>query len=83
MEGWFVGFVIDDPTLWAAVKRGERPQFSIGGSAQSKEISDADVMKLTKNHGRDPEEPQMTRILEKIKLSEVSLVDSVLGTAST
>jgi hypothetical protein len=32
-EGWFVGFRIDDPGLWAAHKRGERPELSIGGTA--------------------------------------------------
>lgn len=33
LEGWWVGFKTDDPGLWAAVKRGERPEFSIGGKA--------------------------------------------------
>jgi hypothetical protein len=31
--GWWVGFKVDDPDLWAAHKRGERPEFSIGGAA--------------------------------------------------
>lgn len=31
-EGWWVGFYVDDDTTWDAIKRGERPEFSIGGS---------------------------------------------------
>jgi hypothetical protein len=31
--GWWVGFKVDDDALWAAHKRGERPEFSIGGGA--------------------------------------------------
>jgi hypothetical protein len=31
--GWWVGFKVDDDDLWAAHKRGERPEFSIGGGA--------------------------------------------------
>lgn len=31
--GWWVGFKVDDPELWAAHKRGDRPEFSIGGAA--------------------------------------------------
>lgn len=31
--GWWVGFKVDDDNLWAAHKRGERPEFSIGGGA--------------------------------------------------
>jgi Putative phage serine protease XkdF/Phage Mu protein F like protein len=31
--GWWVGFKVTDPDLWAAHKRGERPEFSIGGAA--------------------------------------------------
>jgi hypothetical protein len=30
-EGWWVGFYVDNDELWAAHKRGERPEFSIGG----------------------------------------------------
>lgn len=29
--GWLVGFKVDDDDLWKAIKRGERPEFSIGG----------------------------------------------------
>jgi len=36
--GWWVGFQIDDDALWAAHKRGERPEFSIGGRAVSVDI---------------------------------------------
>lgn len=32
-EGWWVGYLVDSPDLWSAVKRGERPEFSIGGAA--------------------------------------------------
>lgn len=31
VEGWWVGFKVDDPELWQAHKRGERPEFSMGG----------------------------------------------------
>jgi hypothetical protein len=31
--GWWVGFKVSDAELWAAHKRGERPEFSIGGAA--------------------------------------------------
>jgi len=31
VEGWWVGFKVDNTDLWAAHKRGERPEFSIGG----------------------------------------------------
>ena len=32
-EAWWAGYKVDDPNLWAAYKRGERPEFSIGGAA--------------------------------------------------
>jgi len=32
--GWWVGFKVDDPRVWAGYKRGERPEFSIGGVGQ-------------------------------------------------
>jgi len=31
-EGWFGGFKVDDEDVWKAVKQGEYPAFSIGGS---------------------------------------------------
>lgn len=31
-EGWFGGFKIHDETLWEAIKQGNYPAFSIGGS---------------------------------------------------
>lgn len=34
MEGWWVGFYVDADDLWAAHKRGERPEFSIGGKGR-------------------------------------------------
>lgn len=36
--GWWVGFRVDDGALWDAVKRGERPEFSIGGAANPVEV---------------------------------------------
>lgn len=38
--GWWTGFKIHDKELWAAHKRGERPEFSIGGAAIPVEIED-------------------------------------------
>lgn len=32
--GWFVAFKVDDDKLWEAHKRGERPEFSIGGQSR-------------------------------------------------
>jgi hypothetical protein len=34
IDGWWVGFLVDDDGVWDAHKRGERPEFSIGGRAQ-------------------------------------------------
>lgn len=34
IEGWWTGFLVDDKETWKAHKRGERPEFSIGGVAQ-------------------------------------------------
>lgn len=31
LQGWWVGFKVDDQRLWHAIKSGDRPQFSIGG----------------------------------------------------
>jgi hypothetical protein len=36
--GWWTGFKVDNAEVWAAHKRGERPEFSIGGKAQSIEV---------------------------------------------
>jgi hypothetical protein len=36
--GWWVGFKVHDKELWAAHKRGERPEFSIGGAAIPVEV---------------------------------------------
>lgn len=33
LVGWWVGFKVDDPNVWEAHKRGDRPEFSIGGKA--------------------------------------------------
>lgn len=37
--GWWVGFKIDDPGVWAKVKSGEYRAFSIGGSGQREEVN--------------------------------------------
>lgn len=36
--GWFVGFRVDDPEVWQANKRGDLPEFSIGGSGKRIEV---------------------------------------------
>lgn len=36
--GWWVGFKVSDADLWSAHKRGERPEFSIGGAAIPVEV---------------------------------------------
>jgi len=33
IHGWWTGFYVHDDELWAAFKRGELPEFSIGGQA--------------------------------------------------
>ena len=38
--GWWVGFKVDDDELWAAHKRGDRPEFSIGGRAVPVDVTD-------------------------------------------
>jgi hypothetical protein len=37
--GWWVGFKVHDEDVWAAHKRGERPEFSIGGAAIHEEVA--------------------------------------------
>lgn len=37
MSAWWTGFHVDSDALWAAHKRGDRPEFSIGGSAVSRQ----------------------------------------------
>jgi len=36
--GWWIGFKVDDPEVWAAHKRGDLPEFSIGGRALREEV---------------------------------------------
>jgi hypothetical protein len=36
-EGWFTGFKVAAPEVWDAYRRGELPEFSIGGLAVSEE----------------------------------------------
>lgn len=52
--GWWVGFKVHDTELWAAHKRGERPEFSIGGAAIPVEVDQ--VVKNTRGRriGRIP-----------------------------
>lgn len=38
--GWWVGFKIDDPDVWAKVKSGEYRAFSIGGTGIREEVTD-------------------------------------------
>jgi len=38
LEGWWIGFKVDDEGVWQAYKRGELPDFSIGGTAIPQEI---------------------------------------------
>lgn len=38
MEGAWVGYQVDDDNVWAAHKRGELPEFSIGGAAVPVEV---------------------------------------------
>jgi hypothetical protein len=38
--GWWVGFKVDDPDVWAKIKSGEYAAFSIGGTAMREEADD-------------------------------------------
>ncbi len=38
IHGWWTGFYVHDEELWAAFKRGERPELSIGGQAFPVEV---------------------------------------------
>jgi len=31
LEGWFVGFKVDDDAVWKSIKAGNLPEFSVGG----------------------------------------------------
>lgn len=37
--GWWVGFRVDDPGVWAKIKSGEYAAFSIGGTGERKEVA--------------------------------------------
>jgi hypothetical protein len=37
-ESWWTGFRVDDPEVWERHKRGELPEFSIGGAAHPVEV---------------------------------------------
>jgi hypothetical protein len=55
LVGWWVGFKVTDADLWKAIKSGDRPEFSIGGSAVPEYIEQEITMKiqkyLRKKHG--------------------------------
>lgn len=38
VAGWWVGFKIDDPDVWAKIESGEYQAFSIGGTAEREEV---------------------------------------------
>jgi hypothetical protein len=38
VDGWWVGFQVDDDGVWQAHKRGDRLEFSIGGRAQREPV---------------------------------------------
>lgn len=39
-EGWWLGFQVDHDPTWEAIKRGDLPEFSIGGRAIRVEVED-------------------------------------------
>jgi hypothetical protein len=47
--GWWVGYKVDDPQLWASLKRGERPEFSIGGYGMRESVA-SHLEKYNENH---------------------------------
>ena len=46
--GWWVGFHVADDELWKSVKNGERPAFSIEGSALREPVDPAEPTRTTK-----------------------------------
>lgn len=38
--GWFVGFVINDESVWEGIKKGDYPMLSIGGRGIREKIED-------------------------------------------
>jgi hypothetical protein len=66
--GWWVGFKVHDDELWAAHKRGERPELSIGGAAIPVEVDD----KLAK--ADDPIDPNPTPLLSKLNEMVTAMV---------
>lgn len=40
VSGWWVGFKIDDPDVWAKIESGEYQAFSIGGTAEREEVGE-------------------------------------------
>jgi hypothetical protein len=39
-QGWWVGFYIEDDKVWKMVKNGDRPMFSIEGTARKEPVED-------------------------------------------
>lgn len=39
MEAWWVGFHVDEPSVWKRIKNGDLPEFSIGGKATREEAA--------------------------------------------
>ena len=46
MEGWWVGYYVNSDKLWSAIKRGDRPEFSIGGGAIPIDVEDLDDTRM-------------------------------------
>jgi len=62
-QGMWVGFRVTDDAMWAAVEKGERPEFSIGGEA---------------NRTPAPDEPGAFDLTD-IEIHEISGVDAGAG----
>lgn len=67
MEGWWVGFKVDDPAVWKRIKAGDLPEFSIGGKATRENVDKAfDPAQARDDHGRQPGAPEQTWMLTVI-----------------
>jgi hypothetical protein len=69
-EGWYVGVKVDDPRVWARVKKGELAMFSVGGEGERHPVAKAQTFsevvkaqthgpdgKFTSGGGDDPRPP--------------------------
>ena len=52
IDGWWVGFQVDDQDVWDAHKRGDRLEFSIGGRAQRESFEKASEDEPRDEQGR-------------------------------